>query len=264
MNAIDESACEGIGTASRPCAISAPEDFDFGTNTSKNYFQWKSGYFKINTLEPFDITLSDAGYATYYNEEYDIELPNGLKASVVTNASNLKLTYKVIADGAKNQIIPANVAVLLEGERRSADTYTLTPLEASASYTGKNLLYGSDETTTTSANESNCLFYKLTYGPSGTDLSNTFGWFWGGDNGKPFTIEGHKAWLAIPKASSAKTRAIFYPIDGSAIQLEITEGQDNEDTGYYYDLQGRRIGKEGERPKQPGIYIHNGEKIYVK
>ena len=208
-------------------------------------------------------TLSNAGYATFYDSFYDYKLPSGLKASVITQATDTRLTYKVIADGNSGGIVPAGVAVLLQGKERRADTYTLTPKESTTSYTGSNLLHGSDDPTTTTA-DGNCLFYKLAYGPSGTALSNTLGWFWGANNGRPFDIEGHKAWLAIPQTSAAKPRALFYSIEGDALDIEglpliPSEGEDTP-SGEWYDLQGRRV----ENPTQRGIYIRNGKKVMVK
>ena len=44
------NACIGVGTAENPCAIYAPEEFDFGIDTSAGSFEWKKGYFKIGTF----------------------------------------------------------------------------------------------------------------------------------------------------------------------------------------------------------------------
>lgn len=236
-------------------------------NGNKNYYSSPrvSNNVTITEEEAKDYiaTLSDAGYATFYDSFYDYKLPSGLKASVITQATDTRLTYKVIADGNSGGIVPAGVAVLLQGKERRADTYTLTPKESTTSYTGTNLLHGSDDATTTTA-DGDCLFYKLAYGPSGTTLSNTLGWFWGANNGRPFDIEGHKAWLAIPQTSAAKSRALFYSIEGDALDIEglpliPSQGEDNPD-GEWYDLQGRRV----ENPTQRGIYIRDGKKVMVK
>ena len=37
--------CYGVGTESSPCVIHVPDDFDFGVDTSGDYFIWKKGYF---------------------------------------------------------------------------------------------------------------------------------------------------------------------------------------------------------------------------
>ena len=227
-----------------------------------------SGFMQVVPIEapkPSDLTMSDAGYATYYDKYFDTVLPAGVKASVVTQASDSKLTYKVIADGSSGGVVPAGTAVLLQGKARHADTYTLTPKESTTSYTGENLLHGSDDATTTTA-DGDCVFYKLAYGPSGTKYSTTLGWFWGEDEGKPFAIEGHKAWLAIPKGSSVKPRPLFYSIDGLAIELELVEEVvTEEESGEWYDLQGRKLNvSAGETPALPEVYIRNGKKVFIK
>ncbi|MDO4995245.1 MAG: leucine-rich repeat domain-containing protein [Bacteroidales bacterium] len=230
-----------------------------------------SGFRRIIAIEapnPSDYTLSDAGFATYYEKYYDTALPTGVKASVVTGASDSKLTYKVIANGDEGGIVPAGTAVLLQGKERRAASYTLTPKESTTHYTGENLLHGSDDATTTTA-DGDCLFYKLAYGPKGTEWSNVLGWFWGDADGKPFNIEGHKAWLAIPKSAAVKSRPLFYSIDGNAIELEDlslihSQGEDISESELY-DLQGRRLNvSAGETPALPGVYIRNGQKVLIK
>lgn len=233
-------------------------------NGNKNYYSSPRATNNIvisgGTYSDQYVKLSDAGYATFYDEFCDYTLPSGLKASVVTKATESRLSYTTIADGESDGIVPARVAVLLEGKRRSADTYILKPSDTSMTYSGTNLLHGSDDATITTADE-DCLFYKLAYGPKGTEWSNVLGWFWGDTDGKPFNIEGHKAWLAIPKSSSVKSRPIFYSIDGNAIELELVEEVASEEgNSEWYDLQGRRV----DQPSQRGIYIQNGKKVFVK
>lgn len=59
MDKLDEGACEGIGTAADPCVIHAPEGFNFGVDTSGDYFIWKSGYFRLpDTPVPY-VALSE-------------------------------------------------------------------------------------------------------------------------------------------------------------------------------------------------------------
>ena len=52
MDFPNESDCEWVGTPENPCLIIAPENFDFGVDTSGDYFQWKSGYFKLGNATP--------------------------------------------------------------------------------------------------------------------------------------------------------------------------------------------------------------------
>ena len=114
---------------------------------------------------------------------------------------------------------------------------------------------GSDVATSTYGD--NCRHYKLSYGPSNTGQSGVFGWYWGAANGGSFQIEGHKAWLAVPKSAGASTRS--FGMDGESIDIvEINTSRDEEDV--YYDLQGHRV----LRPTSRGIYIHQGKKFIIK
>ena len=48
---IPNYACSGVGTETVPCLINQPEGFDFGVDTSGDYFVWKGGYFTLGKQE---------------------------------------------------------------------------------------------------------------------------------------------------------------------------------------------------------------------
>lgn len=208
----------------------------------------------------FMTPLATSKYSTFYDSETAYILPSGLTASVVTGVKDGKLVYKVIAEGGKsNNILPKGVAVMLTSAKGQPSSYTLTPTESSTSYNGENLLKGSDKDTKTFADGGNCWFYKLSYGASGSDYRDVFGWYWGAANGGAFQIEGHKAWLAIPKTTKVGTRA--FSVDGDATDIySIDNEQLTNDNSAIYDLQGREV----DMPQSNGIYIVNGKKVYVK
>ena len=191
----------------------------------------------------YSIKLSNDGYATFYDSKLSYTLPSGLTAQVVNNVSNNKLTYKTTSN------IPKGTAVMLKGN--SSQTYVLTATENVPSYSGTNLLRGSDVATTTTGNG---YHYKLSYGQSGSNLSNVFGWYWGAANGGSFQIEGHKAWLVVPNSSAARS----FTIEGDATGIASVNSDEKETI--LYDLQGRRLN--GSCGK--GIYIKNGKKVIIK
>lgn len=195
-----------------------------------------------------EILLSPSGYATFFSSESAYALPNGLSASVVTSATNGKLVYRIFADN----VVPKGVPVLIENDMKEGGNYTLTATGSTTTYSGTNLLQGSDEETMTTGNG---YHYKLSYGPSGTKWNDVFGWYWGATDGSSFQIEGHKAWLVVP--ISAATRG--YTIDGDATDIVDIE-QINDNNAPIYDMQGRRISA----PTKSGIYIKNGKKIVIK
>jgi len=222
----------------------------FGT---KEKYQSTSGWKNFKNIVEMapptkDVSISRAGYATFYDSRSAYSLPNGLNAQVVSGASNNKLTYQTLSNG----VVPAGTAVMLVSDSKNSGTYTLTASDNEETYNGNNLLRGSDEATTTSGDG---YHYKLSYGHSGSNLSSAFGWYWGAQNGGAFQIDGHKAWLVVPK-SAVSTRG--FTIDGETTGIEMIDSDNAE--AVYYDLQGRRIS----RPTSKGVYIKNGKKITVK
>ena len=202
---------------------------------------------KINNPEQYVIELSSAGYATFYDSKRSYSLPTGLTALVIVGWTNNKFIYKSIGG-----IIPKGVAVVLTNGSNNSGTYTLTKTDSSSSYHGSGYpLQGSDIDTKTTGYG---YHYKLSYGISGSSLSDVFGWYWGAENGEPFQIEGHKAWLVLPE--EFETRSL--PVEGEVI-WNVSEDTANDDNNFY-DLQGRRIN----RPIVKGIYVMNGKKVIIK
>ncbi len=199
------------------------------------------------------VTLSKEGYATFYDSKHSYILPEGVKAYIVTEATQDALTYSEI-----NGIINRGVAVMLESvEKKGGDITLKSTSSPSATYIESNLLKGSDEPTMTTAEE-DCWFYKLTYGAKNSNYADTFGWFWGATNGAAFQIEAHRAWLAIPKGGqSAPT--FGYPLDnaGTTGIAQIENGESRMEN--VYNLNGQRVNK-----ATKGLYIVNGKKYIVK
>ena len=200
------------------------------------------------------VAVAATGFATFYDSQYSYTLPAGLKASIVSGYAADCLSYQPLS----GSVIPKGVPVLLEAERKEAATYTLTATDAaSGSAVGTNLLHGSDVATTTTADADN-LFYKLAYGPSNTTLARSFGWFWGAQNGAAFRIEGHRAWLALPKQTAARA----YLLDGDATGInDLPMNSEGVNVGdAWFDMQGRRI----EKPQLPGVYFKGNQKVVIR
>ena len=117
---------------------------------------------------------------------------------------------------------------------------------------------GSDEATLTYAVVNTpCLFYKLAFGHSNTVNANVFGWYWGANNGGAFEIEGHRAWLALPKAiANARMYPVFIDEDATGIEQPTA---DNSEAGETYNLNGQRVAA-----PTKGLYIRNNKKVIIK
>ena len=198
------------------------------------------------------VTLAKSGYATFYDSRYSFALPEGVKAYMITAATTDALTYTQI-----NGVVTSGVPVMLKGEK-GGDIVLKSINTASAIYTGDNLLRGSDEATMTTADEDSW-FYKLTFGKGNTNMANTFGWFWGAADGAAFQIEGHRAWLAIPKVGvSAPT--LGYELGAGLTGItEMANGQQSTADSQFYNLNGQRVATPSK-----GLYIHNNKKVIVK
>lgn len=204
------------------------------------------------TPTPTLVTLATTGYATFYDSAKSYALPEGLKAYMVTEGSNDKLTYTEVGD-----IIPAGTAVMLKADKKVGGQYELTPTTSEVAYTGQNYLLGSDEATLTfTMIKMPCLFYKLAFGPSNTQNAKVFGWYWGAKEGAEFEIEGHKAWLFIPKAAAARMYPIFTDEDATGIELPTADSNDSEEI---YNLNGQRVAA-----PTKGLYIRNNQKVIIK
>ena len=196
------------------------------------------------------VTLSEAGYATFYDSQNNYALPDGLKAYIVNAATTDALTYEEVP-----YAIPAGLAVMLKSDNKRGGTYTLQPTGMTGIRHGNNLLKGSDEATTTFADSDNCLFYKLAFGHSGSANANVFGWYWGANNGAAFQIEGHRAWLAIPQGS-ASTRGYSLEDDGTTAINKVAADSEPD---VYYNLKGQRVAA-----PTKGLYIINNKKVVIK
>ena len=249
------------------CTLSVPK----GTVSSyQQAAQWKE-FFLIDEFDTSEIEnkevnviLSSAGYATFYNAYNNFKIPVGLSAQVVTFDSYGNLSYNTIANG----IIPKGIPVILKSNDKKGGTYTLTSTTESATYSGENLLHGSSSQTMTSnvngvstSGNSSYVYYKLAYGKSGSVNANKFGWYWGANNGAAFSIEGGKAWLALPMTSAQSKRAVLFMDDDTSMDDatsidDIEQSRNGEANSIQYNMAGQRVDN-----SYNGIIIVNGKKI---
>ncbi len=221
-------------------------DFDFDTK--------EGAKFKISIdywVSSDEVALAPTGYGTYYNSGYMVTLPAGVVAYTVSGVSGDQPTYVKIADGdiESNNTVPAGTAMLLYSDSKPEEiTLRLTP--SGDTYSGSNLLKGSDSQTTTTGGEK---YYKLTY----SNNNDNFGWYWGYDNGAAFVSPAHKAWLALPAAGA---RA-FIGLPGGEETGIITVQSQLVNAGSWYDLNGRRLSM---KPILKGVYVNNGNKVVIR
>lgn len=220
-------------------------------------------YDETNTVGSITI-LTDEGYGTYYLDK-DFVMPEGLKGATISDANETSGELSIDWKYAAGSTVPANTALLVYGTKGT--TYTLeAPTETSSvsvrSTTEEtNLLRGSvtDEVTSApgDASADDYYFYQMYYVTKLNEGQKQLGFFWGAEQGGTFTNGAHKAYLALPRASSMSIKGFALPSvdDGTSAIHPVMENRSQAPS--VYTLSGKRC--DGAiLPK--GIYIINGKK----
>lgn len=206
------------------------------------------------TISPKTIAANPDGngnfWATYYN---------GTKSYTADDNTTI---YKGAKSGNKVMLtpvddIPAGNAVILKS-KASPITLTLTTT-TSSDFTG-NALEGRDEDMDVSENQ---YAYCLSKGDDGVGFYK-----YGGTAGR--IIPAHRAFISIYHDSNNAPGRGFYGFDednGEATAIDpLTSDLTPLTSDSVYDLQGRQIvnGKSVNGNLQPGMYIVNGKKVFIK
>ena len=214
---------------------------------------WTIHYvYEVAEVASFKANISGAGYATFYAPA-EVEIPENVKAYYITEGSfnGEKVTLTQIED-----ILPANTAVILEGE---AGEYTFNVSETNAAAVSGNLLKGTVINTNIIGQayvlgivEGEVGLYKTQM--SNVALSNASGTV------SVFKNNAYKAYLpasAIPATANNAASFSFRFGEGTTGIDEMTEQR--AESKEIYDLTGRRV-----EVAERGIYIINGKKVLVK
>lgn len=214
---------------------------------------WEIKNVIIKKAEPttFTISVSDAGYATYFTNQAWVVADN-MKAGIVTGVENNYLT--IDWKYAAGSVVPANTAVLIQA---NAKEYVCEVSNSEEAAPANNLLKGSTTAATTEGE--NCLFYKLSYDNEGKNL----GFYWAAENGAAFTNEANKAYLALTTAVAQNVRGFGLEGDGTTGIGQIVNG---ETLVNVYTIDGIIVRKQVKESQalnglKKGIYIVNGKKV---
>lgn len=208
-------------------------------------------------METVDAKTSSTGHGTLYYSNKVLMVPEGVTAKTYTlgtHVVNSKTDYET------ERFIPANSAVVLHGTASTTYTFPVTTRHE-PTRDDTNILRGFDEagstTTGNSSDDANYYFYKLT-----TKNGANVGFYWGANNGAPFTSAAHKAFLAVNKKAAARIESFL--LDDSETPTSITPSPNTQHPtpDKVFDLSGRRVSTSQSLPK--GIYISNGKKFVVK
>ena len=214
---------------------------------------WEIKNVIIKKAEPttFTISVSDAGYATYFTDKAWVVAEN-MKAGIVTGVENKNLT--IDWKYAAGSVVPANTAVLIQAD---AKEYVCEVSNSEEEAPANNLLKGSTTAATTEGE--NCLFYKLSYDNGGKNL----GFYWAAENGAAFQNEANKAYLALTTTVAKNVRGFGLEGDGTTGIGQIVNG---ETLVNVYTIDGIIVRKQVKESQalnglKKGIYIVNGKKV---
>lgn len=199
----------------------------------------------------FTISVSDAGYATYFTNQAWVVAEN-MKAGIVTGVENNYLT--IDWKYAAGSVVPANTAVLIQAD---AKEYVCEVSNSEEEAPANNLLKGSTTAATTEGE--NCLFYKLSYDNGGKNL----GFYWAAENGAAFQNEANKAYLALTTTVAKNVRGFGLEGDGTT---GIGQVENGEALVNVYTIDGIIVRKQVKESQalnglKKGIYIVNGKKV---
>ncbi len=201
--------------------------------------------------------FSKSSYLTLYSDKA-LRVPEGMKAAVVvSNGNGISCDYRYEA----GSVIPANTGVLIKGGK--GNSFYMKEDETTEASPADNLLHGtlSDETTNV---EGDNKYYKLAYDNA---THTQLGFYWGAEDGAPFLNKAGKAYLAVPVATSLSQSMQGFSLNdlnnGVTTGLTVPTTTSGESLRIY-DLNGRRINAQSIDGLQPGIYVVNGKKMYVK
>lgn len=224
--------------------------YKFANNKEGKVYLYKKMEGPASTQKTFDLTISDAGWATLYLD-YAVTIPDGL--------SKVFYISSIVDDVAKGAtvtgVIPPLTGVIIQG---NAGTYQFKENSNSVEKPTDNLLTGTLEDIVDASTHE---MTKYAYGENLYTLGRT-------NNGNVqlalFTgtsIGKNKAFL-ITKASTNSSHAKAFSVVTDSGTTAIHAMDDVEsDHKAWYTLQGIRLNG---KPTKKGVYIHGGKRIYVK
>lgn len=196
----------------------------------------------------YNLVVSAAGYATYFNSANAFTMPADA-TGYVWFEGKIEKAYNHSED------VPANEPLVIKAAAGNYALWFTSSTEETYKSYGMNELEGTD--VETAIPDDDAYFYGLSLNASHDPAS--VGFYWMNPTGAAFTNGAHKAYLKLAKNALAGSQAVKgFPFNGTTTGIEqIEAGADAKNT--IYDLSGRRVNKAAK-----GIYILNGKKVLVK
>ena len=185
------------------------------------------------------VTVTSAGYATYYTDCALDFTGTGITASTATCDDGRKLVF------APHDVVPANTGVLLHKDGGGS---VAVPVAETADPITDNCFVGTlTDITTLATADGNYKNYIL------NNKDGNVGFYWA--NGQK--VGAHRAYAHVLTPNSGSTQSFISINPGEESGIENVSNSAAEDN--VYDLQGRRVAQ-----PQKGLYIVNGKKVIIK
>lgn len=214
-------------------------------------FVWE----KVSEPTTGSISITDAGFATYYTDKAFV-MPENVQGGIVTKANNETSQLTVSYNYQPGTVVPAKTPIVLKGEKGD---YTVNYTTSEETAPADNMLYGADNVDAdgmTFVEGTNVKYYKLALGNDGK-----CGFYWGAADGAAFEYTANRAFLAIDITDASQAPEGF-SLDGDGGTTGI-DGVMNDNSQKIYTITGVYTGKSLDKlPK--GIYIVGGKKVAVK
>ena len=232
--------------------LHAQQNYSHVVGWSAGLTSGSAWYIKEVSLFKQSVTITDAKFATLCLN-YSVTVPTGVTAYYVT-ASGINGTVATLTE--VGSVIPANTAVILNGEAGTYNFVYTTNVNANAStIAADNKLQGTLVNGYIAAGTSTCYalavvnnkvgLYQVTLNVDGTGATGT----------THFLNNANKAYMSVATGSGIKGFT-FKLNDPTGIEMNTVEQKDNS----IFDLTGRRV----EKVTSTGLYIVNGKKIFIK
>ena len=198
----------------------------------------------IEEVTTLPVKVSSVKYATFY-APIDVSLPSegDFKAYAISEANEGRAQLEEITDA-----IPANTGVIINA---AEGTYDLAITSGIAEYSETNLLSGTVASTMIEKGDEE--YYILSN--HSTEGVGMYRPVYAEDETR-FLNQGHKAYMHLADSKELSTSYSFIFGDGTTGVVKVEIKNEKEEI---YDLTGRKV----ETPTK-GIYIVNGEKVFIK
>lgn len=195
-------------------------------------------------------------YASYYNADHNVVIPEGVEACVVyVDSEGLHVTPAY----TKDEVVSAGTPVLLHGSGIVTLSYTETTGKDLEGFVENHLVGAATDLQATDItnkySEDDYYFYALMLGEA--DNAESEGFYWNADEGKAFEVPAGKAYLPVLKSlvdSLSGARSGFSFSDATGIRTVATEAQHTA----AFNIHGQRV------QEAKGLVIREGKMMFVK